>query len=73
MSEKVGFFEEKPNVKSSMRLMSFLSLIAAVGMGLLTIYSDAGSSDGLMITFGFLLGAFAPKTVQKFAEQKISS
>jgi hypothetical protein len=72
MSEKVGFFEEKPGVKSSMRLMSFLSLLAAMGMGVLTLYSE-GSADGLMITFGFLLGAFAPKTVQKFAEQKISS
>ena len=72
MKEDTGFFEEKPGVKSSMRLMSFLSLIAAVGMGLPTIYSDAGSSDGLMITFGFLLGAFAPKTVQKFAEQKVN-
>jgi len=32
MKEDTGFFEEKPGVKSSMRLMSFLSLLAAMGL-----------------------------------------
>jgi len=71
MNDKTGFFEEKNGVKSSMRLMSFISLIAAMGLAGLTIYTN--NQDGIILTFGFLLGAFAPKAVQKFAEQKVSS
>lgn len=71
MKERVGFFEEKKGVYSSMRLMSFISLLAAMGLAGLTIYTN--NQDGIVLSFGFLLGAFAPKAVQKFAEQKISS
>ena len=59
MNGKVGFFEEKDGVKSSMRLMSFLSLLGAIGMACLTLYTS--NQDGIVLTFGFLLGAFAPK------------
>ena len=71
----VGFFQEDVNTNSSMRLMSFLALIAAVIFGVLTLHFNAhGNSDGgngLYITFGFLIAAFAPKALQKFAEQKM--
>ena len=71
----VGFFQEDNGSYSSMRLMSFLSLLAAMMFGLLTLLlSSQGKSDGgngIYITFGFLIGAFAPKAIQKFAEQKI--
>jgi len=69
MNNKVGFFEESPGVKSSIRLMSFFSLFAAIVFGILTI--NTPGENGLFITFGFLLGAFAPKAVQKFAELQI--
>ena len=62
-------FEESPDNMSSMRLMCFVSLLASIGFGLLTILRDAGDS-GIYITMGFLLGAFAPKALQKFAEKK---
>lgn len=71
---KSGFFEEHNGSKSSMRLMSFVSLLAAITFGVLTITDSAGEngqSSGVTITFGFLISAFAPKAVQKFAEQKV--
>ena len=74
-TKKVGFFQEESGSNSSMRLMSFLALIAAAMFGVLTIKLNAnGNNDGgngLYITFGFLLAAFAPKAIQKFAEQKL--
>ena len=73
--KKVGFFQEENGSNSSMRLMCFLALIAATMFGVLTIHLNSnGNSDGgngLYITFGFLIAAFAPKAVQKFAEQKL--
>ncbi|NEO86160.1 MAG: hypothetical protein F6J87_18170 [Spirulina sp. SIO3F2] len=71
---KAGFFEEDNGTKSSMRLMSFVALIASIVFGALTITNSGGKdsqSTGIYITFGFLLSAFAPKAVQKFAEEKI--
>ena len=71
---KGGFFSENNGSKSSMRLMSFIALMAAIAFGALTIINPqntVNSTDGIYITFGFLLSAFAPKAVQKFAENKI--
>lgn len=72
-----GFFQEDNGTHSLMRVMCFVSLLAAIAFGTLTILlsasgksADAGT-NGIYITFGFLIGAFAPKAVQKFAEQKI--
>lgn len=70
-SQGVGFFEEDNGNKSSMRLMSFTALLASISFGLITILLEGSDSDGVYITFGFLIAAFAPKAVQKFAEQKI--
>jgi len=64
------FFQEDNGNKSSMRLMCFVALIASIIFGVLTIYT--GNKDGIIITFGFLIGCFAPKAVQKFAEQKVN-
>jgi len=66
-----GFFQEDNGTYSSMRLMCFVSLLAAILFGFLTIQLKPENQNGIYITFGFLLGAFAPKAVQKFAEQKI--
>lgn len=67
--QQVGFFQEDNGNKSSMRLMSFTALIAGIVFALLTILR--ASDEGIYITFGFLIAAFAPKALQKFAETKL--
>jgi hypothetical protein len=47
--------------------MSFMALIAAIVFGAITITSNA--PDGKEITTAFLVAAFAPKAVQRFAER----
>jgi len=46
--------------------MSFMTLIAAIVLGAITITSN--NSDGKEITSAFLVAAFAPKAVQRCAE-----
>ena len=71
----VGFFEESSGNRSSMRLMSFIALIAAIIFGILSVNKSGQNQNqnkddtGIYITFGFLLAALAPKALQKFAEQ----
>lgn len=56
---------------SSMRVMCFCSLVVSVVFGAITLLnSPVDSNAGITITFGFLVAAFAPKAVQKFAEEK---
>ena len=67
--------EEDSGSRSSMRLMCMISLAASIMFGVLTLYAPPGTAPdrniGLILTGLFLVGAFAPKAVQKFAEQKI--
>lgn len=70
-TKPAGFLQEDNGHKSSMRLMCFTSLLASIMFGLITIMRGGPGSEGIYITFGFLLGAFAPKAVQKFAEGKL--
>lgn len=64
-----GYMEERPGVKSNMRLMSVISLFASILFALITLSGRAGDTNtGLIITAMFLAGAFCPKVVQKFAE-----
>ena len=65
----VGLFTEDNGNPSFMRFGSFAALIASIGFGSVTIYM--ASEQGVLITFGFLIAAFAPKAVQKFAEVNI--
>lgn len=75
--DQVGFFQDKNQENSSVRLMSFLSLIGAIIFGLLTVLhagnhgAQTDSSNGLYITFALLAAAFVPKATQKFAENKV--
>lgn len=77
MAEKIGMFQESPGATSSMRIMSFISLIASITFALMTfiimIFIDATklviiSNSGYILTLVFLVGAFCPKVIQKFAE-----
>jgi len=72
--KKIGFFEEKENERSMMRLLSFLSFFVAV---YIAIYAIMTKQPGVTIDvqtmtfFGFfMVAAFVPKAVQKFAEVK---
>ena len=65
------FFQEDNGNLSSIRLMSMLSLFMSAILSLIIVITDNNSDNALLITFGFLLGAFVPKTVQKFAEENI--
>lgn len=47
--------------------MSFMAVIAAIVLGAITITSN--DSDVKEITTAFLVAAFAPKAVQRFAER----
>ena len=65
--ELAEFLQEDNGHFSAMRAMSFIGLIAAIRFGAVTITSK--NSDGKYVTTSFLVAAFAPKAVQKFAER----
>jgi len=68
--EKSGFFEVSAGDKSSMRLMCFISLMNASCMAWYSMIKGELGSDVIVLISMFLIGAFAPKAVQKFAERK---
>ncbi len=74
-AQKPGFLDNDQGHPSSMRIMSVIALIASIAFGLITILHPVASKglNGLYITIAFLLAAFAPKALQKFAEVKFPS
>ena len=71
---KPGFLEDDQGNRSSMRLMSVIALIGSIVFGLISILHPVASKgvNGLYITMAFLLAAFAPKALQKFAEMRVA-
>lgn len=69
----VGFMQEDNGNYSSMRLMSLIALISAITFGGLALAKPEVKDVGINLTFSFLVAAFAPKSVQKFAETKVTS
>ena len=68
---KPGFLDDHQGNASSMRLMSVVALMASIAFGLLAVLRPASDNpDGLYITTAFLIAAFAPKALQKFAEAR---
>lgn len=65
--ELAEFFQEDNSKYSTMRAMSFIALIAAIVFGSMTMLNK--DSEGKYITNAFLVAAFAPKAVQRFAEK----
>jgi hypothetical protein len=65
--ELAEFLQGNNGKYSTMRAMSFIALIAAIVFGAITITST--DPDGTEITIAFLVAAFAPKAVQRFAER----
>lgn len=62
------FFSDDEGNRSSMRLMSFSALVIAALLALIPLFTKQ-EGDNLHVLY-FLTAAFAPKTVQKFAEKK---
>ena len=54
---------------SSMRLMSMLALLIAGGLAAVEIFEWGSSESKTELVLYFLVAAFAPKAVQKFAEK----
>ena len=69
-----GLLQEDNGNTSSIRVMSFISLFASIGSGAITLLQPAAteSQTGLFMTLMFLVGAFAPKAIQKVAESKLT-
>ena len=67
----VGFMQEDNGNSSSMRLMSLIALISAITFGGITLANPEVKDVGINLTFTFLVAAFTPKAVQKFAENKV--
>ncbi|WKZ71117.1 MAG: hypothetical protein QY331_07615 [Melioribacteraceae bacterium] len=64
------FLSDDKGNKSSMRLMSFIALIAALTISGLLLFLDRITPESVTLVSLFIFGAFAPKALQKFAEVK---
>ena len=53
-----------------MRLMSMLALLVAGGLAFVEVFGWGSGSGNTELVLYFLVAAFAPKAVQKFAEIK---
>ena len=67
---KTGFFEEAPGVKSAMRLQSFIALFIGGGIACFAIGTKQLDVNVIAITTLFIVAAFVPKAIQKYAEIK---
>ena len=63
-----NYLEEDNGNKSSIRLMSFIALGAAIVIALVGLWLDKPLATSFVEAF--LAAAFIPKAVQKFGEQK---
>ena len=63
-----GWFTDDQGSPSSMRLMSMLALIVAAGLACIQVFGWGSGDNKTELVLYFLVAAFAPKAVQKFAE-----
>lgn len=70
MNKDKKFFSDDEGNPSSMRLMSFLSLLTAIGLAFSMIMGWGKHNGNTELVLYFLIAAFVPKAVQKFAEKK---
>ncbi len=62
-------FQEDNGNPSSMRVLSFLALGAAISFGAIALFNPVTEVVAVNLTVAFLAAAFGPKAVQKFAEK----
>lgn len=68
---KAGYLQDDNGNSSMTRMMSLLCLIIAIIMGFILIVKEQDMKDpfvGIYVFTAFLVAAFAPKVIQKFAE-----
>jgi len=69
---KTGFFEEKPDVKSSTRLNSFLLLLCFFILNIIYFLGkEPIEMNFILFDFVLLIGIFAPKYLHKIAESQL--
>ena len=64
------FFSDDQGNPSSMRLMSGMALAVAAGLAAVEVFGWGSNEGKTELILYFLVAAFAPKAVQKFAEKK---
>ena len=62
------FLTDDDGNPSSMRLMSMLALVVAAALAFIQVAEWGSNADKTELVLYFLVAAFAPKAVQKFAE-----
>lgn len=62
------FLSDDQGNPSSMRLMSLLALLIAAGLACVEVFGWGSGESKTELVLYFLVAAFAPKAVQKFAE-----
>jgi hypothetical protein len=67
---KTGFFEEAPGVKSLMRMQSFIALFIGASIAMFAIWTKQLDVNVISIVTLFIVAAFVPKAIQKYAEFK---
>jgi hypothetical protein len=68
---KSGVFQEDNGSTSWIRISSFIALLWSIVITLLDLLGKTGTNGNAIIyATMFLIAAFAPKVVQKFAESK---
>lgn len=72
MNETIkGIFSESDGgAISSMRVMSVIALLTAIGIAVVPYFLGECEQGDRMHVLYFLTAAFAPKAVQKFAEKR---
>ena len=68
--EKKQLFSDDQGNPSSMRMMSMLALVVAAGLAAVEVFGWGSGEDNTELVLYFLVAAFAPKAVQKFAETR---
>ena len=64
-----GYLDDNGGNPSSMRLMSLLALVVAAGLAFVEVFEWGSADSKTELVLYFLIAAFAPKAVQKFAEK----
>ncbi len=65
-----SYFTDDQGAPSSMRLMSILALLVAAGLACVEAFGWGTGESKTELVLYFLVAAFAPKAVQKFAEKR---